>query len=289
MTHHSLEDQTEAIERAAVAIRDADALIIAAGAGMGVDSGLPDFRGPEGFWRAYPAYAELGLSFRELANPRWFREDPALAWGFYGHRLRLYRETDPHEGFAILRGWAERMPLGHFVYTSNVDGHFQKAGYDPDRVCEVHGSLNHLQCLNDCGIGIIDAGPFQIDANLKTFRARPPLPQCPRCRFLMRPNVLMFGDMDWDLERSHQQERRLADWLRGLDQTANLTIVECGAGEAVPTVRDFSETLVGRKRARLIRLNPRDPGVPQGEIGLAIGALDGLEAIRSRLEAWEES
>jgi len=53
----------ERIERAAAALREADALLVGAGTGMGVDSGLPDFRGTEGFWRAYPVIAKLGLSF----------------------------------------------------------------------------------------------------------------------------------------------------------------------------------------------------------------------------------
>ena len=48
-------------------------LLVTAGAGMGVDSGLPDFRGTEGFWRSYPPLAELGLRFEEVANPAWFR------------------------------------------------------------------------------------------------------------------------------------------------------------------------------------------------------------------------
>src|SRR3954467_15172294 len=110
------ETTADLIHRAAEAIAGADALLIGAGAGMGVDSGLPDFRGPQGFWRAYPPYARLGLGFVELANPRWFRDDPALAWGFYGHRLGLYRRTVPHPGFALLRNWVERMPRGGFVY-----------------------------------------------------------------------------------------------------------------------------------------------------------------------------
>src|SRR3954464_8020694 len=111
------ETTKEMVRRAAEAIAGADALLIGAGAGMGVDSGLPDFRGTHGFWRAYPPYAELGLDFAALADPRWFRADPALAWGFYGHRLGLYRRTKPHEGFAILRRWAGRMPGGWFVFT----------------------------------------------------------------------------------------------------------------------------------------------------------------------------
>ena len=121
----------QALDRAAAAIAGADAILIGAGAGMGVDSGLPDFRGPQGFWRAYPPYERLGLHFSAVANPRWFVQDPELAWGFYGHRMGLYRRTEPHEGFAILRRWAERMPRGGFVYTSNVDGHFHRGGLRP--------------------------------------------------------------------------------------------------------------------------------------------------------------
>jgi NAD-dependent SIR2 family protein deacetylase len=124
----------EPLQRAADAIASADALLIGAGAGMGVDSGLPDFRGNEGFWKAYPPYARLGLSFVELANPRWFRTDPTLAWGFYGHRFNLYRSTSPHEGYPILRRWSRKMPLDSFIYTSNVDGAFQVAGFSPNRI-----------------------------------------------------------------------------------------------------------------------------------------------------------
>jgi NAD-dependent SIR2 family protein deacetylase len=110
------------VELAADVIKQADAILIGAGAGMGVDSGLPDFRGNEGFWKAYPPFGKLGLSFTDLAQPRWFHTDPAQAWGFYGHRRNLYRGTAPHAGFAILRRWVERMAGGSFVFTSNVDG-----------------------------------------------------------------------------------------------------------------------------------------------------------------------
>src|SRR5262245_47666098 len=112
-------DEAEVLLRAAAAIRGAEALLVTAGAGMGVDSGLPDFRGTQGFWRAYPLYEELGLDFPAMANPRWFANDPAFAWGFYGHRLMLYRTTAPHDGFRILLGWARRMLHGAFVFTSN--------------------------------------------------------------------------------------------------------------------------------------------------------------------------
>src|SRR5687767_3247595 len=96
---------------AADAILGADALLIGAGAGMGVDSGLPDFRGDEGFWKAYPPFR--GKSFSSMSNPQWFLSDPPQAWGFFGHRLHLYRDTMPHEGFAVLLRWAQAKSAGY--------------------------------------------------------------------------------------------------------------------------------------------------------------------------------
>src|SRR6266704_2230291 len=180
------------LHRAAEAIRDAQALLIGAGAGMGVDSGLPDFRGNQGFWKAYPPYQKLGLDFVSLANPRWFRDDPSLAWGFYGHRLNLYRQTPPHAGFHILLRWAERMKHGAFVFTSNVDGHFQRAGFAADQVLEVHGAIDWLQCSWRCG-EVFPADDTVVSIDEATMRAREPLPRCPRDGSLARPNILMFN------------------------------------------------------------------------------------------------
>lgn len=87
---------SSAIEQAASLLEQADALIVAAGAGMGVDSGLPDFRGREGFSRTYPALRDSGIDFYRIASPSAFVSAPERAWGFYGHRLALYRKTVPH-------------------------------------------------------------------------------------------------------------------------------------------------------------------------------------------------
>ena len=276
---------TESIQRAVAAVRSATALVVSAGAGMGVDSGLPDFRGDEGFWNAYPPFRRLGLSFIDLANPHWFSADPALAWGFYGHRLGLYRRTHPHGGFGILLRWAQAARDGYFVFTSNVDGQFQRAGFDPERIYECHGALDRLQCTAECGVGLFPTEGRDVEVDESTFRAREPLPRCPRCGALARPNVLMFGDWGWDASHSDEQAGRLGGWIEGRRGGADgrLLIVECGAGTAVPTVRQFGERLSGLPGATLIRLNVREPDVPPGQIGLAMGALAGLSAIDAGL------
>lgn len=276
------------VAEAARLIAAADALLITAGAGMGVDSGLPDFRGIEGFWKAYPPYEKLGLRFESLANPEWFDRDPAVAWGFYGHRLNLYRVTPPHPGFRVLWEWAHRAPAGFFVFTSNVDGHFQRAGFEPERVCEVHGAVDWMQCRDRCGVGIFPAFPGEatpVAVDEATMRAAEPLPACPECGALARPNILMFGDWEWDAARTDAQMKFLRMWLDALDKVARLVVVECGAGTAIPTVRLFGERLVRDRRAKLIRINVREPEVPEGQIGLAAGALAALVAIQKHVGA----
>jgi NAD-dependent SIR2 family protein deacetylase len=260
-------------ERARAAIREADALLVTAGAGMGVDSGLPDFRGDQGFWRAYPAFEKLRLGFEDLANPRWFRDDPELAWGFYGHRLELYRATRPHDGFHLLRRCGERKQGGCWVFTSNVDGQFQRAGFTD--VVECHGAIDWLQCLAGCGT--FSAEGVSVTVDPATFRAAQPLPACPKCKTLARPNILMFGDGGWDSRRSYAQEERFDRWLSTLDG-AKLVIIECGAGTAIPTVRLLGESLVHQLDATLIRINPREPDAPHG-ISIRTGARDGLNLL----------
>ena len=259
-------------EAAARAMGGARFLLFTAGAGMGVDSGLPDFRGDSGFWRAYPPLAKLGVGFAEMANPRWFGRDPTLAWGFYGHRLNLYRATVPHQGFAVLKSWAGSKPAR--VYTSNVDGQFQRADFE--NVCEVHGSIHHLQCTVPCSSAIWSADEVEIEVD-GDFRATGDLPRCPNCGALARPNILMFGDGAWNLSRSLKQEQELTRWLREI-KVGQLTIIECGAGRAIPTVRSLGENLQQRG-ASLVRINLRESQGPRGTISIGAGALDALNSL----------
>ncbi len=267
----------ESIKQAKKVIESADALFIGAGAGMGVDSGLPDFRGKEGFWKAYPKARELGLCFEEMANPVWFERDPQLAWAFYGHRLHLYRDTLPHRGFKILKELSNTKKHGNFVFTSNVDGQFQKAGFETEKIMECHGSIHHLQCTQNCRGAIWSANDISIDIS-KEFRAKEPLPRCPYCNAMARPNILMFGDWEWESSRTDAQRRALELWLDEVeDVSATLAVVEIGAGRAVPTVRHTCEAVAKRYNAPLIRMNPREP--EGADIMLASGALDVLEQI----------
>lgn len=252
------------LETAADWIRSAQAMIVTAGAGMGVDSGLPDFRGPEGFWRAYPALKTQGMRFQDIATPDHFERDTArLAWGFYGHRLAMYREVLPHAGFGILRRWADRMPHGAWVFTSNVDGHFQLAGFAAERVHECHGSIHRLQCAQSCCQATWPADTFQpvVDAGTCLLLSEPPV--CPTCGGAARPNILMFDDYSWTDGPTMASRGRLDAWRRA---AKDVLVIEIGAGTDIPTVRRFGE----RAATRFLRINPRQWKVSGGPRALGI-------------------
>ena len=269
------------IKQAQQHLYEADAIMISAGAGMGVDSGLPDFRGVEGFWKAYPIIKERGLRFEEMANPRWFQEDPTLAWAFYGHRLNLYRTTTPHEGFKQLKSLVDQKE-DYFIFTSNVDGQFQKAGFDTKKIVEIHGSIHHFQCTDNCTQQIWEADDKKIEIDIQSFRAQMPLPRCPHCHNVCRPNILMFQDSSFNSQRTDIQSQRLQRFLDYiLQEKKRLVILEFGAGEAVPTVRIFSEHVAQLPLCTLIRINPRDTKIPNGAISLAMSAKEAIEKLLS--------
>lgn len=268
-----------AAQKAAMLLSEADSLIITAGAGMGIDSGLPDFRGPGGFWGVYPALGRAQIRFHDIANPQAFTDRPSVAWGFYAHRLNLYRATIPHAGFHILQNFAEALPHGAFVFTSNVDGQFSKAGFSEQRIVECHGSIHYLQCSGGCMGYIWPARNFSPKIDETECRLVSDMPTCDLCGSLARPNVLMFGDWAWYSDRAEAQKQHYRAWRNAVSRPV---VIELGAGRDIPTVRNFGES----QNCPIIRINPFDwQTCRANDVSLACGALDGLKAIEdARLE-----
>ncbi len=270
-------DISTVLEKVRKLIDAADSLIITAGAGMSVDSGLPDYRGDQGFWRAYPALGAAKIPFERLSSSVAFAQEPELAWGFFGHRLGLYRDATPHAGYAILRDIARTRQGGAFVVTSNVDGQFDKAGFDAKRILEIHGSLHHLQCVDTCSEAVWAADRFVPDVDVAECRLCSPLPICPDCGALVRPNVLMYSDWGWNEARTAAQKQRFAAWRKTVHSPV---VIELGAGETIAAVRHFSE----RQRVPLIRINPEGRQLSgamknMGSVAIPLGALAALQLL----------
>ena len=272
----------EQFRAAAQAIQKCEVLLIHCGAGMGVDSGLPDFRGGKGFWQAYPAYEKLGVNFIDMATPRHFASDPSFGWGFYGHRLELYRQTVPHRGFAILRDWIERQQLEWFVATSNVDGQFAKAGFAEERIYEIHGSIHYNQCLQPCSKAVWP-NHEQVPVDLNTMRAQH-IPHCVNCGGIARPNILMFGDWDFISERSQLQQWRYLDFI-SKHAWNKIVVVEIGAGTQIPSIRHMSFRLTAQTSALVIRINPRESDIAKPHIAIATSGLYALEQIAKQMDS----
>ena len=265
------------IIKAAQLIEQADRIIVLAGAGMGVDSGLPDFRGSEGMWRAYPMLK--GVRFEELANHILFVNNPETAWGFYGHRLNMYRATQPHDGFHILKTWLDAKPRLGYVFTSNVDGHFAKAGFDLDRLYEIHGNIHWLQCTRiDCKEPM---RPMDRDVAVDERLKGEPV-QC-ACGAPARPNILLFNDGYFDWTRTEVQMDAYIDFKDQAD-LSNTVLIELGAGDAIPSV--MGETAFLSQRALgVIEINPGRTLRANGDrwVGLPLGAQEALTAINEAL------
>lgn len=269
----------EKIAEAAEWIRQAQSIVVAAGAGMGIDSGLPDYRGHEGFWRAYPALKQSRLKFESIASPDAFRLRPYTTWGLYGHRLNLYRNTQPHAGFGILQRWAKNMPEACFVFTSNVDGHFHKAGFPATHIYECHGSIHRLQCTANGG-HLWSAADFYPQVDEAACQLQSELPLCPRCGALARPNILLFNDFSWNDLLAERQQMQLDAWL---EKSPTPLVLEIGAGSAITTVRNFTQRMQ-QSGSKLIRINPYDIHIHNRQaIEIAQGAKQALEAMERYL------
>ena len=257
-------------------LKNAEALLITAGAGMGVDSGLPDFRGDQGFWNAYPLYGKDGINMYQIARPASFTDDPQFGWGFYGHRFNLYQSTTPHQGFQLLLNWIDRFGWDYFTATSNVDGHFEKAGFPPERVYEIHGSINHIQCVKPCCKTIWNLDQvIEIDEN--TMRSVN-VPICPNCGGTARPSIPLYGDWHFIGTRVERQRRKFLDFLER-NRNRALVIIEIGAGTTMPVVRNVTESLYLCENVKVIRINTLESEIASPHISLHCRGLEALKRI----------
>jgi len=175
------------IERAAKDIFQSKKTIAFTGAGISVESGIPDFRGAGGLWSKYDP--------EEYAHIHAFYSNPDKVWRMLEEMFFLVMTAKPnpaHIGLAEL----ERMGLLSSVVTQNVDGLHQAAG--SKNVIEFHGSHRTLSCLK-CST--------KVDGNSLTPQDLPA--RCPRCSSLLKPDVVFFGEpIPWEAQTMSFKESK---------------------------------------------------------------------------------
>ncbi|RMG10010.1 MAG: NAD-dependent deacylase [Planctomycetota bacterium] len=153
-------------------LRNARCAIAFTGAGISVPSGIPDFRSGQGIWARYPP--------EEFATVDAFLADPERWWGFFRALGEAFAAVEPNPAHRALAE-LEALGLLEAVVTQNVDGLHQRAG--SRQVIELHGSPDRLRCL-DCERSF--PGPAPLEG---------PVPRCDACGQVLKPDVVLFGEL----------------------------------------------------------------------------------------------
>jgi NAD-dependent deacetylase len=160
-------------------IDEASRIVLLTGAGISTDSGIPDFRGPQGLWTRNPV-AE------KMSDIRYYLTDPEVRKASWQNRLGSPAWTArPNAGHLALVGLERRGKL-HALITQNIDELHQIAGNSPERVIEVHGSMRRFMCFG-CGM----RGPMQLV--LQRVRAGEADPACRDCGGILKSDTISFG------------------------------------------------------------------------------------------------
>lgn len=192
-------------------------ILFLTGAGISAESGIPTFRGPEGFWTIGSRHYQP----EELATRAAFLAMPAEVWGWYLWRRDACRRAEPNAAHRALAD-AERLLGDRFaLVTQNVDGLHLRAGNTRPRTHQIHGNIDFLRCARDC---VPDLRPIPAGLPLAWEKGRVPgeaelrLLSCPACGGLARPHVLWF-DESYD-ERHYRWDTSLR-----LGRTAGALVV----------------------------------------------------------------
>jgi len=209
------------------------------GAGVSAESGIPTFRGEDGYWR--------NLDPAKLATPGAFAKDPGLVWEWYRERRQRIRNAQPnpaHKAIAKLAQHAQEFLL----VTQNVDDLHARAGSSKEKMVQIHGDIFVTRCSR------CDFSRHDYEHEHEHESEDIDLPRCPRCEGLMRPGVVWFGEqLPWD------ELRRVENYLE--DGPCDFVIV-AGTTATFGYIVDWA-LRASRDVGELIEVNPDETPLSQ--------------------------
>ena len=230
------------------------------GAGVSAESGIPTFRGKEGYW----TIGAREYQPQELATRRAFATMPSSVWAWYLYRRGVCRRADPNAAHAALVRLADGLPDRFALITQNVDGLHRRAGSPDARTFPIHGDISLMRCANDC---VLTRWPIpndvpDLDRGEEVSDEVSALLVCPACGGAARTHVLWF-DESYDEPRFH------LDTVRRLATQAALLVV---AGTSAQTNLPWQVvTLAERAGATIVDVNLEDN--PFGDIAKGSGGV----------------
>jgi NAD-dependent deacetylase len=170
----------EQIEETAGFVLKARRIVVFTGAGVSTESGIPDFRGPDGIWSKYDPE---DFTIDKFLSDRRVRK---MHWEFLaGGALNMTHAQPNPAHYAIAE--LEKMGKLYGVVTQNVDGLHQKAGVSDNLVFQLHGDLSHARCLN-CN------ARYSMEEVVGWLQEDIDEPECPRCKGMLKPDAVFFGE-----------------------------------------------------------------------------------------------
>lgn len=218
-------------------------VVVLTGAGISAESGIPTFRGEEGYW----VVGSRNYMPQEMATWEMFEQAPEEVWRWYLHRFGICRDASPNAGHDALARLERALGDRFTLVTQNIDGLHRRAG--SERLYCIHGDAAWVRCARECGLGRVELpaavplprGPHPLSAEERQALT------CPRCGAWLRPHVLLFDEF-YD-----EENYRMDSALRAAGRADLLLVV--GTSGATNLPMQIGE-LAWRRRAAMVDVNP---------------------------------
>jgi NAD-dependent deacetylase len=217
------------------------------GAGISVESDIPTFRGPGGYWQV----GSKEYHPQEMATRSMFEKDPDSVWGWYLYRRGVCRKALPNRGHLALVEMERLFPGRFTLVTQNVDGLHLLAGSDPMHTYEIHGNIFYMRCDRGCAhtvYPIPDEVPDKMKGESLTDNDRRLL-RCPNCGEIARPHILWFD------ESYNEEFYHYVSALKMSTQTGLLLVVGTSGSTNLPILIGQK---VGRRNGLIVDVNIRE-------------------------------
>jgi NAD-dependent deacetylase len=217
----------DAIKEQLQRILQEDGLVtVLTGAGISAESGIPTFRGPEGYWTVGSDVYHP----QEMATFRMFQRHPEDVWQWYLHRATVCHRAAPNAGHLALVEMEKQLGARFLLMTQNVDGLHLRAGSSPERTYQIHGNLFFMRCAVDCRPDLLPlpAGLIGRDKAQPLAAAETRQLVCPACGGRTRPHVLWFD------ETYNEHHFRFQSALRAALATRLLIVVGTSGATNLP-------------------------------------------------------
>jgi NAD-dependent deacetylase len=234
----------EKLQRILQQVRDAQgSVVVLTGAGISAESGIPTFRGKEGYW----VVGSRNYMPQEMATHEMFEQTPDEVWRWYLYRFGVCKDARPNAGHEALVRLEGALGDRFTLVTQNIDGLHRRAG--SQRVHAIHGDAAWVRCAASCGLGRVDLPPIVPRGSSPLTSAERAALTCPRCRAWLRPHVLWFD------EYYDEENYRMDSALRAAAAADLLLVV--GTSGATNLPMQIGQ-LAYRRGVALVDVNPEE-------------------------------